>query len=417
MGSGVPFGQGAASAQGRERLVTARQKFGRYEILAELGRGAMGVVYKANDPVLDRLVAIKTIDMAFDREGMKEYAARFYQEGKAAGGLSHPNVVTIYDVGESGDVAYMAMEFIDGVELRSLLSTGRAIPVARAVSIAAQVAEGLGYAHQRGVVHRDVKPANVMVPRTGPVKITDFGIARMRSSEVLTQTGTMLGSPKYMSPEQVLGKRADHRSDIFSLGVIVYEMLAGVPPFSGDTVAALMYQTVNVEPRAPSALNPAVPPMLDLIVAKTLSKSLDDRYQSALDVARDLRELEATLPPAAQAPEPASVAAPEPLDADTSMINLAKTIEPSSGEVAAEAGLETPSPTRGVSRHFDSLEATQRLAVLKNEASDATAQDARSALATTVALRTARPWGRRETSVVAAAALAGLIVAAAIVLA
>jgi eukaryotic-like serine/threonine-protein kinase len=132
-----------------------KQKFGRYEILAELGRGAMGVVYKANDPVLDRLVAIKAIDMAFDREGMNEYAVRFYQEGKAAGGLSHPNIVTIYDVGKSDDVAYMAMEFIDGVELRSLLASGRALPLARTVSIAAQVAEGLGYAHQRGVVHRD----------------------------------------------------------------------------------------------------------------------------------------------------------------------------------------------------------------------------------------------------------------------
>src|SRR5882672_6507801 len=203
-------------------------KLGRYLIQSELGRGAMGVVYKATDSVLERTVAVKTVNMALERDGADKYEARFLQEARAGGSLNHPNIVTVYDVGRSGEVAYMAMEFIEGPELRAMIGEGhRPLPVSQAVSIAAQVADGLTFAHQHGVVHRDIKPANIMVPTSGPVKITDFGIARMRASGDLTQTGMMLGSPKYMSPEQVIGKRADHRSDVFSLGVILYEMLTG----------------------------------------------------------------------------------------------------------------------------------------------------------------------------------------------
>ena len=239
-------------------------KLGRYAILSELGRGAMGVVYKATDSVLERTVAIKTVNMNLTPEEAKGYEARFYQEARSAGSLNHPNIVTIYDVGRVNDVVYMAMEFIEGVELRSLFAEGKPLPVTQAISIAAQVAEGLGYAHDHGVVHRDIKPANIMVVPNGPVKITDFGIARMRaSSHELTQTGMMLGSPKYMSPEQVIGKRADHRSDIFSLGVILYEMLCGATPFNGENVTALMYQIVNFAPPAPSTVNRAVPELLD----------------------------------------------------------------------------------------------------------------------------------------------------------
>ena len=184
-------------------------QLGRYLIQSELGRGAMGVVYKATDSVLERTVAVKTVNITLEREYAEKYEQRFYQEAKAAGGLNHPNIVTVHDVGKAGDVVYMAMEYIEGVELRTLIGEGRPLRVAQAVSIAAQVAEGLAFAHQRGVVHRDVKPANIMVVANGPVKITDFGIARMRGSGDLTQTGTLLGSPKYMSPEQVIGKRAD----------------------------------------------------------------------------------------------------------------------------------------------------------------------------------------------------------------
>ena len=225
-------------------------QLGRYVIESEIGRGAMGVVFKATDSVLQRVVAVKTVNMALEREHADKYEARFYQEARAAGGLNHPNIVTVYDAGKAGDVVYMAMEYIQGVELRTLFTEGTPMGVAQALSIAAQVAEGLAYAHQAGVVHRDIKPANIMVVADGPVKITDFGIARMRASADLTQTGVMLGSPKYMSPEQVIGKRADHRSDIFSLGVILYEMLSGTAPFSGENVTALMYQIVNFAPPA-----------------------------------------------------------------------------------------------------------------------------------------------------------------------
>src|SRR3989441_2049060 len=169
-------------------------QLGRYVIQSELGRGAMGVVYKATDSVLQRTVAVKTVNMALESTGIGNYGARFYQEARAAGSLNHANIVTVYDVGKAGDIAYMAMEFIEGVELRTMIGEGRSLPVAQAISIGAQVAEGLGYAHQHGVVHRDIKPANIMVVANGPVKITDFGIARMRASGELTQTGMMLGS-------------------------------------------------------------------------------------------------------------------------------------------------------------------------------------------------------------------------------
>ena len=216
---------------------------GRYEIVAELGKGAMGVVYRANDPMLNRAVAIKTINMAeAENEGVAEYEARFYQEAKAAGGLNHPNIVIIYDIGRSGNLVYMAMEYVEGKELRELLTEGQSLPVVQAVDIAAQVADGLAYAHQHHVIHRDIKPANILITSDGRAKIADFGIARMRSAETRTQTGVIMGSPKYISPEQVVGKRADHRSDIFSLGVILYQCLTGTTPFNGDGLSALMYQ-------------------------------------------------------------------------------------------------------------------------------------------------------------------------------
>ena len=186
-------------------------KLGRYEITGTLGQGAMGVVYMARDPLLDRDVAINTINMALEQEEIAEYGARFEQEAKAAGGLNHPNVITIYDVGSSGNVAYMAMEYLDGQELRHMLARGTPLPTAQAIDIAAQIADGLTYAHERHVVHRDIKPANIMIVKGGRAKITDFGIARMRSSQVKTMTGMVMGSPKYMSPEQVMGQRADGR--------------------------------------------------------------------------------------------------------------------------------------------------------------------------------------------------------------
>ena len=344
-------------------------KLGRYEIQSEIGRGAMGVVYKATDPVLDRTVAIKTINLSMDQGERAEYEARFYQEAKAAGGLSHPNIITVYDVGNSDDVAYMAMEFLEGSELNDLTGEGRRLPVEMAADIAAQVADGLGYAHQRGVVHRDIKPANIMIVHNGPTKITDFGIARMRHSEVRTQTGMLLGSPRYMSPEVVVGKRADGRSDIYSLGIILYEMLTGAAPFSGETMSALMFQTVNFVPPAPSAVNPAVPPMLDFIVAKMLAKQLDERYQDAREIASDLRECLAQLrqtkvgarPAAPQQASGAPQPAPSLLDADARTQLLASTVQ-MTRVTDTEKDAAATAPTLGISRTFDSLEATQRLA-------------------------------------------------------
>ena len=346
MGTDIPLGQGRALSPCRMAPEMEPRTVGRYELASELGRGAMGVVYKATDPVLGRFVAIKTINMALERDGIENYEARFYKEARAAGGLSHPNIVTIYDVAKNGDIAYMAMEFVEGVELRDLLSSGRPLPVAQAISVAAQVAEGLAYAHERGIVHRDIKPPNIMVTPGGSVKIADFGIARMRASESLTQTGMMLGSPKYMSPEQVTGSPIDGRSDVFSLGVMLYELAAGAPPFSAHDVQQYMLQIAGAAPAPPSDLNPDLPPMLDLIVARALEKDPARRYQSAADLAADLRECLSQ--PGMAAPS-ASASAPAPaLD-----FELENTI------ASAPAAGRLP-----LSRRFDSADGFEQLATL-----------------------------------------------------
>ncbi len=332
-------------------------KLGRYQILAEIGRGAMGVVYKAADPVLDRIVAIKTINLSFDLEERQEYEARFYQEAKAVGSLSHPVIVTIYDLGNTGELAYMAMEFLDGKELRNLIDSKQGLPVRQALSIAAQVADGLSYAHQRNIVHRDIKPANIMILRDGSAKITDFGIARMRVSDVKTQTGIRLGSPKYMSPEQVLGNALDHRSDIFSLGIVLYEMLTGQTPFMASNLEALMYQTVNNAPLPASRINPNVPQMLDLILARMLEKNPDNRYQHARDVFADLNECGRYYGDGEAAKTPDQSLYAQPLD-------LVVAAEPSAPASSGASSISTTeaADSRGISQLFDSFEATQRLA-------------------------------------------------------
>jgi eukaryotic-like serine/threonine-protein kinase len=396
-------------------------QLGRYVIDSEIGRGAMGVVFKATDSVLQRTVAVKTVNMAMEKDHADKYEARFYQEARAAGALNHPNIVTVYDAGKAGDVVYMAMEYIQGVELRSLLVEGQPMGVAQAISIAAQVAEGLGYAHAQGVVHRDIKPANIMVVSDGPVKITDFGIARMRASADLTQTGVMLGSPKYMSPEQVIGKRADHRSDIFSLGVILYEMLTGAAPFSGENVTALMYQIVNFAPPAPSSVNRQVPEMLDFVIAKMLAKALEERYQDAREVAKDLRECERALTTPPVTPthtgRPTGLASGtqhELLDTRAKTVVLGQTVTRSrqmdnAPEKTAE---QTGTPVaRGVSHSFDSHEATQRLAALTG-ASTPPVTATQAVHAVPHAPRAA--WRRRDWLLLGGAVLAGLVVAGAI---
>ena len=341
------------------------QTLGRYEIIAELGKGAMGTVYRALDPLLNRTVALKTINMSADRDEMADYEARFYQEAKAAGGLNHPNIVTIYDIGRSGNVAFLAMELLEGKELRTLMTPGAPLAAADAVDIATQIAEALAYAHQYGVVHRDIKPTNIMIVREGQVKITDFGIAHMRSAEVKTQTGIVLGSPKYMSPEQVLGKRAAPGSDIFSLGVIIYEMLTGAAPFTGVDINAIMFQIVNFAPPAPSSVNPGAPGMLDFIVAKALAKGLDERYPSAKQLADDLRECREQIRVApGRPPDPAAATQPvfSKLDTEAAAQLLAH-FYPQTRQDDSTNEIIDLSATLGFSKVFDSAAATKRLAV------------------------------------------------------
>ena len=393
-------------------------KLGRYVIQSELGRGAMGIVYKATDSVLERTVAVKTVNMTLEQEGADKYEARFYQEARAAAGLNHPNIVTVHDVGKSGDVMFMAMEYIEGVELRSLMGEGQRVGIGQAVSIAAQIAEGLAYAHQHGVVHRDIKPANIMVMPNGPVKITDFGIARRRSASDLTQTGMLLGSPKYMSPEQVIGKRADQRSDVFSLGVILYEMLCGAAPFSGENVTALMYQTVNFVPPPPSSINGAVPEMLDFIVAKMLAKPLEERYPDAQEVARDLRECERQLAAAASQPPRAAdtttLPAPKLANANERNVVLQQTVNRTrEADKSPAAAAPDGAPAR-IAPSFDSLEATQRLAAMTGAATTWTPQTATQAVSALPQPPAGR-WRRRDWILVGGAAIAGLLVAGAIV--
>lgn len=263
-------------------------KIGRYRILGELGRGAMGVVYKASDPSLDRVVALKTILLSDDMEGREDYQKRFFLEAKAAGKLTHPNIVTTYEFGEEGDVAYMAMELLEGTDLRQCLKEG-SLSTVEAVEVAAQVADGLGFAHERGVVHRDIKPGNIMLSERGQAKIMDFGIARMRSEDHKTRTGIVLGTPRFMSPEQIAGAPVDHRSDIFSLGAVLYELLTGTPLFAAEDPAQIAHNVMNVEHVPPSRINPDVTSMLDFVVARALKKDPAQRYQDAYEMASDLR--------------------------------------------------------------------------------------------------------------------------------
>ncbi len=263
-------------------------QLGRYKILGELGRGAMGVVYRAEDPVLDRQLAIKTVFMPADDADRKEYEARFTQEARAAGKLGHPGIVTIYDVGHEGGMVYMAMELLEGVDLGTQAAERR-FSVTEAVGIVERVADALSFAHDRGVVHRDIKPPNIMLVGGGRVKIMDFGIARMRSSDLKTQTGLMMGTPRYMSPEQVAGRQVDQRSDIFSLGTVLYELLTGTKLFAGNDATEIMYNVSQLRPVPPSRINRQVPSMLDLVVAKALEKDAGERYQDAHQFAADLR--------------------------------------------------------------------------------------------------------------------------------
>ncbi len=255
------------------------ETIGRYEIIRELGRGAMGVVYRARDPKIDREVAIKTIKLSdkADSSEIEGLRARLVREAQSAGKLSHPNIVTVYDVDEVDDVAFIAMELVEGQTLEDLLKRGRITDCARIAQILEQAAAALDYAHSKGIVHRDVKPGNLMLAADGVVKIMDFGIARIGSSN-LTQTGSVLGTPSYMSPEQVKGDELDGRSDQFSLGVIAYEMLTGQKPFPGENLTAVIFKIVSKEPKPINELTPDVPADVVSVVMQALSKEPTDRF-------------------------------------------------------------------------------------------------------------------------------------------
>jgi tRNA A-37 threonylcarbamoyl transferase component Bud32 len=273
---------------------------GRYEVIKELGKGAMGTVFLGRDPKINRQVAIKTLrfdDEDLSAEDRKALRERFFREAESAGRLNHPNIVNIYDAGEDQDINFIAMELLDGTDMKPWCAKGQLHPMRDAVDCAAKVADALDYAHQNNIVHRDIKPANLMMLKNGTVKVTDFGIARI-TDQSRTATGSVLGTPSYMSPEQLAGKKVDGRSDIFSLGVCLYELLTGEKPFTGDSVATLIYQITNQPHRPPKELNGAIPDGIAAVINRALEKDPARRYQQAREMAADLRQALATPEPA-----------------------------------------------------------------------------------------------------------------------
>jgi serine/threonine-protein kinase len=272
--------------------LSANPTLGGYEVIGELGRGAMGVVYKGEDPKVHRSVAIKTIRLSeFEDDVVEEVKERFFKEAESAGLLTHPNIVTVYDCGEEGHLAYIAMEYVEGEDLESLTRTRRLLPLRETLSVVAQVAQALDYAHAEGVVHRDIKPANIMrLKQTGHIKVTDFGIARITASSK-TKTGVIMGTPSYMSPEQVNAKEVDGRSDIFSLGIVLFKLLTGEKPFKADDMATLMYQIAKEPHAPPRTINSRIPPVVERIMNKALEKDAKKRYQKAGHMADHLRQV------------------------------------------------------------------------------------------------------------------------------
>ncbi len=293
-----PVGNTSGKAREPVRLVEGQiVTLGRYEIVRELGRGAMGVVYLGRDPKINRVVAIKAIPLAeeFEAEDLDEAKARFFREAETAGRLNHPNIVTIYDVGEEHDLAYIAMEFLEGEHLSGHVKPQHLLPMPVVVDLIARVADALGYAHRENVVHRDIKPANLMYDRAGDtLKITDFGIARLTDSS-RTRTGIVLGTPSFMSPEQLEGKPVTGQSDLFSLGVTLYQLLTGQLPFRGSSMPKLMFAIANLAHAPVTQVRPELPEGLNQIIDMALAKNPADRFPTGAHMAQALRAFHARL--------------------------------------------------------------------------------------------------------------------------
>jgi serine/threonine-protein kinase len=268
------------------------QRIGRYEVIEELGRGAMGAVFKARDPQIGRTVAIKIILTAnLSPADLEQYKLRFQREAQAAGQMSHPGIITIHDIAEDeAGQPFLVMEFVEGTGLDRLLAQSGPLPLDRSLGLAVQVAEALDYAHQRGVVHRDIKPANILLTADGRAKIADFGIAKLAGVQ-MTQTGQMMGTPAFMSPEQFSGGAVDARSDLFSLGAMLYWMLTGEKPFGGESLTVVSFRVVYTAPIPARRVNPALPPEVDTVLSRALAKNPADRYASCREFAADLKAL------------------------------------------------------------------------------------------------------------------------------
>ena len=323
--------------------INAMTEFGRYEVIEEIGRGAMGAVFKANDPVMERVVAIKTIlAAALAGPQAEEYRERFKREARAAGRLSHPGVVTVYDVGVQEGTPYLVMEFVPCRTLEKAFDSGDRFTLERTLELGQQLASALAYAHKNGVVHRDVKPANILLTADTPerAKITDFGVAKLSAAQA-TSTGALLGTPAFMAPEQFTGMGVDGRSDLFSLGVVLYWMATGDKPFSGDTITAVSYKIVHTEPIPPRTLNRAISPALESVLLKCLEKDPAQRYQSGELLAQDLGKLREGRTTASQISAMQTVASAPPAMDPEATIPLAAKAAPGMPAAATSDTQET----------------------------------------------------------------------------
>ncbi|HSP06091.1 MAG TPA: serine/threonine-protein kinase [Acidobacteriota bacterium] len=332
---------------------TNPKKLGRYQILSELGRGAMGVVYKAHDPVIERDVAVKAIQLAFqvNAEEKQVYLNRFYREAKAAGKLNHANIVTIYDVDEDKETGtpFIVMEFLEGTTLQEIINDGILLPVNNVKEIIMQIADALQYAHKQGVVHRDVKSANIILVEGMKAKIMDFGIARISTSD-LTKSGQFIGTPNYMSPEQIDGKAmVDGRSDLFALGVIFYLLLTGERPFSGDSFTSISYKIVHVDPIPPRTVNPAVPEAYNRILMRLMAKDPAQRYPTGAELIEDLKKLSGS-PEAEEKIDDVPVEEPTLVNTEKAGVPLPAQPEGQAREAMAERQTITVFPAQTIPR-------------------------------------------------------------------